>query len=153
MCFFYPFTVSSSCVKKSFQDVFLCDDWPTSYSKSHSMFYLCVDSRRIASYLLYICVYFSVQRIQSCVPWFSYFLFCCFPMFPSSCLSLSVCMSISLSLSLLSPLLFSLTVIRPKCASWRRNVGLRVSSSTSCQKSWRSSGSRLGSLISSALNP
>lgn len=42
---------------------------------------------------------------------------------------------------------------RPKFASWRKNVGLRVSSSTCCPKSWRSSDSTLESLISSALSP
>lgn len=42
---------------------------------------------------------------------------------------------------------------RPKFASWRKNVGLRVSSSTCCPKSWRSSVSTLESLISSALSP
>lgn len=43
-------------------------------------------------------------------------------------------------------------LIRRKSASWRKNAGLKASSSTSCQKSWRSSGSRRGSLTSSALN-
>lgn len=55
--------------------------------------------------------------------------------------------------SFLPPWLFLPPPHRPKFASWRRNVGLRVSSSTCCPKSWRSSVSTLESLISSALSP